>query len=295
VPRSPATALPTIRPMLLDRGTLPADEARWLLEVKYDGWRSIVHCDRGDLRVVSRRGNDITARVPELRALAERHKRHRFIVDGELVVVGADGRPDFAALGDKMLGAGSGHAALFLFDLLHFEDESLLPLPLSERKRRLGELALTGDSWRTVSYSVGNGAALLAASREMGLEGLVAKRIDSRYTPGRRSSHWIKVKNFERAELIIGGWEPDDAGGIHGLFLGTMDGERLTYRGLVEVGVGARLLPVLESIARPTSPFADRVPRRGRFVEPHLVADVQHLAGSTEMRHALLLGVRPRS
>lgn len=280
--------------MLLDRGSLPADEARWLVEVKYDGWRSIVSCDRGAVRIVSRRGNDITAKVPELGALADAVKRHRLILDGELAVLGSDGRPDFAALGDKMLGDGRGRAVLFIFDLLYLDGEDLMPLPLSERKRRLGALALHGEAWRTVSYSVGNAAALLAASRQMGLEGLVAKRLDSRYTPGRRSPHWIKVKNFERAALVVGGWEPDDAGGIHGLLVGTMDGERLTYRGLVEVGVGARLLPVLESIARPTSPFADRVPRRGRFVEPHLVAEVQHLAGSSEMRHALLLGVRPR-
>src|SRR5207245_1666159 len=133
-------------------------------------------------------------------------KRERLILDGELFIVGEGGKPDFTALSEKMMGGGRGQVCLMLFDLLYQGDALTTGLPLQERKRRLAELGLHGAAWRTASFSVGHGAALLAASREQNLEGLVAKRLDSKYLPGRRSPHWRKVKNVERRAVVIGGW-----------------------------------------------------------------------------------------
>src|SRR6185312_2013614 len=105
---SAAAPLPAIRPMLLESGALPEDDARHLYEVKYDGWRAMVYADRGALRVVTRRGNEISVRLPELRPMAEHIKRRRAILDAEIVVIGADGKPDFAGMSEKMSGEGRG-------------------------------------------------------------------------------------------------------------------------------------------------------------------------------------------
>ncbi len=289
----PAEApLPTIRPMLLDAGALPADDTRHLYEVKYDGWRAIVYADRGALRVVTRRGNEIAARLPELAAMAERIRRRRAILDAELVVVGADGKPSFAGMSERMSGEGQGAVCLMLFDLLHLDGDDLTRRPLEERKRALGDLELHGDAWRTVSYSVGNGAALLAAAREQRLEGLIAKRLGSRYAPGRRTRDWIKIKNFEARPMVIGGWLAH-SDGTYGVLVGDRDGDALRFGGVVDIGIGPNLIAVLQTIESPRTPFArGPLPRGARHCQPRLVCEVRYLAGSDALRHATLREVR---
>jgi bifunctional non-homologous end joining protein LigD len=289
--RSSAPALPVIKPMLLESGKLPEDDARYLYEVKYDGWRAIVYVERGELRVVTRRGNEIAHRLPELVPMADQLKRHRAILDAEIVVVGADGKPDFAAMSERMSGDGGGTICLMLFDLLHLDGENLMPRPLEDRKRHLGELDLNGNAWRTVSYSIGNGAALLAASREQRLEGLIAKRLGSKYTPGRRTREWMKVKNFETREMVIGGWLAH-RDGTFGVLVGDRVREALVFGGVVDIGIGPNLISVLESIEQERSPFAQRLPRGTRHCLPKLVCEVKYLAGSAALRHATLHDVR---
>lgn len=290
--RGQTAALPLIRPMLLDSGRLPDDDDRYLYEVKYDGWRTIVYVDKGKLRVISRRGNDITIKLPELRPFADQLKRNRVVLDGELVALGDTGKPDFAGLSERMSGEGRGQICLMLFDLLYEGSSLLTSLSLQERKRRLAELELAGDAWRIVSYSVGNGAALLAASREQRLEGLVAKRLDSKYTPGRRSAHWRKVKNFDRRDVLIGGWITH-SDGTHGILVGDLKEGAVVFAGVVDIGIGPKLIQVLETIEQKRTPFAaGPLPRGARHVLPRIVADVQYLAGSDSLRHASLRGVR---
>jgi bifunctional non-homologous end joining protein LigD len=290
--RGPSSALPTIRPMLLESGDLPDEDDRYLYEVKYDGWRSIVYADKGALRVISRRGNDMTLKLPELRPMAEKLKRHRVILDGELVMFGERGKPDFTALSEKMMGGGRGQVCLMLFDIVYERDELITALPLQERKRRLAELGLNGDAWRTASYSVGNGAALLAASREQQLEGLVAKRLDSRYVPGRRSAHWRKVKNFEQREVAIGGWLAH-SDGTYGVLVGDERQGRLEFAGVVDIGIGPKLIEVLAAIELAKTPFASGpLPKGARHCRPKVIADVQWLAGADSLRHARLRAVR---
>jgi bifunctional non-homologous end joining protein LigD len=130
-----------------------------------------------------------------------------------------------------VLGDGRAPLTLVLFDVMHIDGTSTMALPVEERKRQLGELGLNGPSWRTASYSVGNGPALLAASREQRLEGLVAKRLGSKYKPGRRGLEWIKVKNFERREVVIGGWITH-RDGTHGILVGGRDGDAIVFAGV---------------------------------------------------------------
>jgi bifunctional non-homologous end joining protein LigD len=184
-----------------------------------------------------------------------------------------------------------------LFDPLYLDGETLTKLPLEERRRRLGALELNGPTFRTTTFAVGGGAALLAASREQRIEGIVAKRLGSLYRPGRRSADWIKIKNFDRCELIIGGWIAH-RDGTWGILVGDLQDGELVFNGIVDIGIGKKLIAVLETIERPVSPFTHGpvpVPKAARFVEPRLVADVQYLAGASSLRHAKLEGVQVRS
>ena len=170
-----------------------------------------------------------------------------------------------------------------IFDLLFLEGRSLLELPYTERRERLLELDLNGAAWQTPAHHLGNGAALLEATRAQGLEGLIAKRLDGPYTPGRRSPGWVKVKNIRRTEVVIGGWLPGE--GNRGGRLGALvvgfhdDGGALRYAGRVGTGFDQRELDrlgaLLGDLEHGESPFTGRQPpKQTRFVEPSLVAAV---------------------
>jgi bifunctional non-homologous end joining protein LigD len=181
-----------------------------------------------------------------------------------------------------------------IFDLLYLDGRLLLDLPYAERRERLLELGLNGPRWQTPAHHLGDGAAMLQASRAQGLEGVLAKRTDSTYTPGRRSNAWIKVKNVRRADVVIGGWLPGEgnrSGRIGALVVGYHErsGDEgaargrngLRYAGRVGTGFTqaelARLQERLAPLERETSPFTGRQPpRETRFVEPELVCTVEY-------------------
>jgi bifunctional non-homologous end joining protein LigD len=286
--------LASLRPMLLASSGMPDDDAAWAFEIKFDGWRALTHVDHGKLHVISRLGNDLTARVPELEPLADRLRAHQLILDGEIIAPDAAGRPSLEKLQERMHGDRREQPlCLWLFDILQLDGKSLLRLPLAQRKELLGALGLDGEAWRTASFSVGNGPALLAASRAHGLEGLVAKRLDSRYQPGRRSPDWIKLKNFERARFVVGGWVTH-ADGRRGLLVGTREGDQLRYAGTVEIGPGREIVALLDTLAQKSSPFLPPRPDKdARFVTPCLEAEVQFLVGGEGLRDASLVALEP--
>ena len=158
-----------------------------------------------------------------------------------------------------------------VFDLLWLDGHSLMELPYEERRARLMALELQGAHWQTPDHVVGNGAAVLAASLENGLEGVVAKQLDSPYLPGRRSPCWLKVKNVVREDVVVGGWLPGEGKRrerIGALLVGVPEDGRLRYAGRVGTGFTEaeldRLAKVLEQ--REDSPFdgdARAAPRRG--------------------------------
>jgi bifunctional non-homologous end joining protein LigD len=284
----------SLKPMLARSGSLPADEEGWAYEVKWDGVRAIGFVEGGRLRLASRNGRDITPRYPELRPLGEALAGHELLLDGEVVAFDDEGRPSFQRLQRRMhltsesqvrRLAASEPVVYVIFDLLHRDGRSLLKLPYTERREALEAFELAGPTWQVPAHHVGDGKALLDASRAQGLEGIVAKRLDCPYTPGRRSSGWIKVKNVRRANVVIGGWLPGEggrAGRIGALVVGYYEDGALRYAGRVGTGFTEaellRLGSLLAPLERPDSPFTGRQPPRGtRFVEPRLVCVVEYI------------------
>jgi bifunctional non-homologous end joining protein LigD len=190
-----------------------------------------------------------------------------------------------------------------VFDLLYLDGHSTIPLAYEDRRKVLEALALEGPAWRTPSYHRGEGTALLEATRELGIEGILAKRLDCPYEPGRRSSGWIKVKNVCLQDVVIGGWTPGEggrAGHLGALAVGVMEDGRLVYAGKVGTGFTERTLAMLERelqpLRRDESPFEGRQPPKGTvFVEPRLVASVEfrEWTNSATLRAPSFKGLRP--
>jgi bifunctional non-homologous end joining protein LigD len=295
-------------PMLARPGALPPDDRKWAYEVKWDGVRALLYWEPGSLRLESRNLNDITTQYPEVRALSRELGSRRAVLDGELVAFGEDGRPSFGRLQQRMHLASPAAAArrsrqvpvtYVIFDLLYLDGRTLCARPYRERRAALEDLGLDGPAWRTPRHHVGDGRAMLEASGRQGLEGVVAKRLGSRYEPGRRSGAWLKIKHIRRQEMVIGGWARGQGRRrerIGALLVGHHDAtpaqarardepQRLIYAGKVGTGFTERELERLqrrlEPLERATSPFARGVPRaaappRGSvFVEPALVAEVE--------------------
>jgi bifunctional non-homologous end joining protein LigD len=302
-----------VEPMLAKLSTMPADESGWAFEVKWDGVRAIAHSEPGRLHLVTRNGNDVTAGYPELRPLNRALGSHAAILDGEIVAFDEAGRPSFEALqprihlrGDAAVRrrAEASPVTYAIFDLLWLDGHSLMGLPYEQRRERLAALELDGERWRTPAHHVGLGSALLDATREQGIEGIVAKRLNSRYAPGQRDGSWLKIKHTQRQELVIGGWT-EGAGSrsqrIGALEVGVHDGEDgpLRYAGRVGTGFDAaeleRLARLLAPLAREDSPFEGRQPPRGaHFVEPRLVCEVELTEWTKQglLRHPSYKGLR---
>jgi bifunctional non-homologous end joining protein LigD len=204
-----------VAPMLARSGPLP-EGAGWAFEVKFDGIRAQLRWDRRSLCLRSRPGRDCTDAFPELASLADSLGRRRLLLDGELVCLDADGQPDFTSLrarlrshgGPARTAAARSPATLLAFDLLHLDGRSTRTLPYAERRARLAELQLDGPLLRAPRDFRDDAPALLDATREQGLEGVVAKRLDAPYEPGRRSAAWVKHKHHRRETFIVTGWAP---------------------------------------------------------------------------------------
>jgi len=303
-----------IAPMLARSGEVPRENEGWAYEIKWDGVRAIAYCEPGRLRVQSRNLLDVTAQYPELGALKTALSSHSAILDGELVVFGADGRPDFQAL-QRRAKAGTpaqakrlesrAAATYLIFDLLWLDGHSLMELAYRERRERLEALELAARGLQVPAYITGDGHAVLEASAEQGLEGIVAKRLDSTYQPGQRTSAWVKVKNHRSQEVVIGGWTQGSgrrSERVGALLMGVYEPDgALRYCGRVGSGFSEaeldRLARELAGRARDSSPFApgETAPPRGsRFCEPELVAEVEFTewTRSGNLRHPVYKGLR---
>ena len=279
--------------MLARAGDVPAGEG-WEFEVKWDGVRAIAYARPGRLRLESRNLNDVTDAYPEVRGLLRQLGMREAVLDGEIIAFDQSGKPSFERLQHRMhvtsAAAVRRHVkdtpvVYAIFDLLYVDGRSLLALPYCDRRERLEDLGLGGPAWRVPARNRGDGPALLQATARQGLEGVVAKRRDSRYDPGRRTNAWIKVKHTQRQELVIGGWLPGDgrrAERIGSLLAGYREPDgRLRYAGRVGTGFTDAVLDDLARrlapLRRDSSPFdpRPRLPRNAVFVEPTLVAEVE--------------------
>ena len=306
------------RPMLAVAGELPpaADDAAWGYEFKWDGVRALARVTGGRVELFSRKSTDITVRYPEVARTPAALAGRSGLVDGEIVALDAQGRPDFGALQGRMHRTGPEVRALaaaapvtyLVFDLLVWEGEDLGGLPYAQRRERLDALDLSGHRWAVTPWFPGTGdgvgADVLAASLDNRLEGVMAKRLDSPYRPGVRSAEWRKVKNVRTQSVVVGGWRPGQgrrAGGVGSLLFGVHDDEgRLVYAGHVGTGFTDAARRELQAMMtpRPTSPFADALPREvtrdAHWVEPELVGEVAYAHWTQEgrLRHPSWKGLR---
>ena len=291
---------------------LPAPESDWAFEVKWDGVRAIAYLQPGRLRLESRNLNEITDAYPEIRGLLGQLGMREAVLDGEIVAFDDRGRPSFERLQRRMHVTSpsavrrltaSTPVVFAIFDLLYLDGRSLMELPWSERRTRLEELALKGPAWHVPAAQRGEGTPLLAATREQGLEGVLAKRLDCRYEAGRRTGAWLKVKHTLRQELVIGGWIPGEgrrADRIGALLMGYSEDGSFMYAGRVGTGFTEQTLEDLNRRLRPlrraTSPFASgpRLPRNAVFVEPCVVAEIEfrEWTGEGVMRAPSYKGLR---
>jgi bifunctional non-homologous end joining protein LigD len=300
-----------LEPMLARTGPLPPDDGRWAYEIKWDGVRAIAFVQGGTLDLQARSGRDISARYPELRPLAAALAGHEVVLDGE--VVAFDGaRPSFQKLQSRMhltsdsqirRMAQQDPVHYIAFDLLYLDGRSLLDDRYDERRAALAELGLAGPTWQAPAHHVGDGAALLEATRAQQLEGIVAKRLDCPYLPGRRSPGWVKVKNIGTTDVVVGGWlegEGGRSGRLGALVIGIPDEEGvLRYAGRVGSGFTdaelGRVKRLLDELASDASPFVGRQPPKlTHFVEPELVArvDFTERTGAGTLRQPSYKGLR---
>ena len=306
------TPLPRgLAPMLATTGPLPEDDGRWSYEVKWDGVRALVAVEGGRVTLTSRNGNDVTAAYPELRGLGLALGSTTALLDGEVVAFDGNGRPDFGRLQSRMHARRPTAAlqrdtpvTLLLFDVLHLDGRSLLDLPYDERRAALEALPLSGEAWQVPPAFPGDGEAVMEATRAQGMEGVVAKRRDSRYDPGRRSDCWVKVKHVRRTSAVVVGWKPGEggrAGRIGSLLLAVPEGDGWAYAGHVGTGFSAATLRMLGERLEPLrrdGPALDDVPREHArsavWVEPELVCDVEHTEWTRDgrLRHPSYKGLR---
>ncbi|TAN31516.1 DNA ligase [bacterium] len=301
-----------IEPMMAKLSSaLPSPDAGWGFEFKWDGIRALAHVEGGRVRLISRSGEDVTARYPEVHPMGRALGSREVILDGEVVALDERGRPSFEEIQQRM-GLSSEPevrrkmklvpVTYMIFDLLWRDGHSLLATPYDERRRLLARLELSGASWQTPPFERGGGRAMLDASAKAGLEGVMAKRLDSRYEPGRRGGAWLKIKNRGRQELVIGGWlegEGKRRGHPGALLVGHYDHGKLVYAGKVGTGFTDamldRLHDLLQPLAQDSSPFeVGSPPRAANFVKPRLVAEFEFVewTRSGQLRAPSFKGLR---
>ena len=273
---------------------------RWLHELKYDGYRTLLAIGGGEGRAYMRSGLDWSDRFAGLITDALKLNVGSALIDGEAVVTLPDGRTSFQALQAALKGDPT-KIDYFAFDLLELDGENLTRLPLIERKEKLA--ALIGEAQGRIRYSdhiVGNGEKLLASFCGAGLEGVISKRADARYS-GSRSGTWLKTKCIRRQEFVIVGWTPSaKQRGFRSLLLGVNENGKLRYAGKAGTGFTAdeieRLMKIMAPLERKAPPVdAPRAAVRGaHWIEPRLVAEIAYAEFTDEgvLRHPSYLGLR---
>jgi bifunctional non-homologous end joining protein LigD len=294
-------APPTFEPMMAQLVREPFDDDAWLFEVKWDGHRCLAALGQGT-RLTSRTARDVTGQFPELDDLHRQLAARNAVVDGEIVAFDQDGRPSFQRMQDRFhrspeeLARHRGRVPIqFLaFDLLWLDGESLLELPLADRRARLAEVLVPRDDVRLSQAVQGRGMAFFEQIKGLGLEGVVAKRLASPYRPGARSPDWRKVKALRRQDCVIVGWTRGKGGRsstLGSLLLAVYDRGRPRYVGNVGTGFThsflERLLPELERHEQERPPVevpADPRLRGARWMRPELVCEVEYQVWTDDWR-----------
>jgi DNA ligase D-like protein (predicted ligase)/DNA ligase D-like protein (predicted polymerase)/DNA ligase D-like protein (predicted 3'-phosphoesterase) len=292
-----------LAPMLATEGSVDKlKSTQWAFEGKWDGYRVLVDANRGKLNLRSRRGRDVTDEYPQFEALAADLADHHVILDGEAVALDESGAPSFSEMQNR---ARSTRVEYWAFDILHLDGRSLLRAKYSDRRRLLEALASSGGLI-VPDQLPGDGPEALEHARKHRWEGVVAKKRDSTYQPGRRSSSWIKDKIWNTQEVVIGGWRQGEGGrssGMGALMLGIPEQGGLHFAGRVGTGFTEKQLGKLKNILKPLetdeSPFNTRLPTQDAkgvtFVRPELVGEVRYSerTGDGRLRQPSWRGLRP--
>jgi bifunctional non-homologous end joining protein LigD len=312
--RAAAQKMPALVPPMLatlSQG-LPGRRDDFAYEYKWDGVRAILRWDGSNFGLQSRNQLDITGRYPELWPIGDVFGSRPVMLDGEVIALDEHERPSFSRLQRRMHVRdasavrrlmGQVPVWFVVFDVLWLDGKSLMELPWIERRDRLEQLELNGPAWLVSPAHVGKGDEMLSAARQMKLEGVVAKGLNSPYRPGQRSAEWLKVKIVSEDEFVVGGWIPengDRTSRVGSLLLGAYDAQgRLRYKGGVGTGFDdedhARLTQRLRTLKRSVSPFADAVPKRGMiYVRPEMVVQVEYRRIGPEgiLQQAAFKGIR---
>ncbi|HEX2214714.1 MAG TPA: non-homologous end-joining DNA ligase, partial [Mycobacterium sp.] len=293
-----------LAPMLATHGSVAKMTAKqWAFEGKFDGYRLLVDADHGELCLRSRSGRDVTREFPQLRALAASLADHHVILDGEVVALDESGVPSFGEMQNR---ARATRIEFWAFDILQLDGRSLLKAKYRDRRRILEALAETGTDLIVPDRLDGDGADALEEARRRRWEGVVAKKWDATYQPGRRSSSWIKDKIWHTQEVVIGGWRQGEGGrssGIGALVLGIPTDGGLQFVGRVGTGFTDKALATLKATLKPLetdeSPFITPLPRPDAkgvtFVRPELVGEVRYSERTSDdrLRQPSWRGLRP--
>lgn len=282
-----------LAPMLATDGSVERlTKSQWAFEGKWDGYRLLVEADRGTLSLRSRRGRDVTGEYPQLQALAADLADHHVILDGEAVALDESGVPSFREMQNR---ARSTRLEFWAFDILALDGRSLLRAKYSDRRRVLEALAEQGGLIVPAAIEADDGPEALDVARSKRWEGVIAKKRDSTYQPGRRSSSWIKDKLWNTQEVVIGGWRVGNGGrssGIGALMLGIPGADGLQFVGRVGTGFTDKELASLKKTLAPLhtdeSPFSARLPKADAqgvtFVRPELVGEVRYSERTSDGR-----------
>jgi bifunctional non-homologous end joining protein LigD len=305
VPGAKTAPIPDyVPPMLTTLVDKPPAGDDWIHEVKYDGYRMVVRIERGRARLFSRNEKEWTSTFPAVaKDLAGLRVKNAWI-DGEVVVLDAEGRTSFQALQNALASPSAQGLAFFAFDLMYLDGYDLRGVALTDRKRVLRDLIGKGHGCvRAGPEAQGNGADFFAQACRLGLEGSIAKRAASTYT-GVRSREWMKIKCIQRQEMVVGGYTDPQGSrtGFGALLLGYYDDGKLRYAGKVGTGFDDKLLrdlhPQLRKREQDSPPFVD--PPRGyeakgaHWVRPELVAEIAFTEWSRDgaLRHPSFQGLK---
>jgi bifunctional non-homologous end joining protein LigD len=301
-PSAPLEPLPARIPIMsAQTADEPFRDPDWIFEPKLDGYRATIHVTDGDVRIYTKNGHDYTRHFPEIAAAMARQPVKPMILDGEIVGF-VDGKPSFSALQGRVgihaaaRPASESLCLFFCFDILHAAGIDTRGASYDTRRRFLLQCVTPNEAVQVV-HAVQDGKALYQAAIETGFEGVVAKRKSSSYSPGARSSHWLKIKQVTTGEFLVGGFNTN-TGGISSLMLGYWEGRDLRYVGSAGSGIDSKMAKTLREKFTPLevrkSPFAEKTERSGTWVKPETVVEVRYreITRDNRLRHPVVVRLR---
>jgi len=289
-----------LKPMLAKIRDKPFDDADWIFEIKYDGYRAIAEVNKGKVKLYSRNGLDFSADYPAVYAELKKLK-FRAVFDGEIVALDSKHRPNFQLfqLASKDL---SIPVVYYVFDLLFLDGKNLQSLTLLERKEKLEKILPSGDQLRYSQHIVKDGKRFFNMIRKKDMEGIMAKDSHSLYHPGKRTGEWLKIKNHNEQEAIIAGFtEPRGSRKYFGsIILAVHDRQKLIYAGHAGTGFNDSILRELyqkmSKLVTKKNPFGEKIPENApvTWIKPSLVCNIKFTewTRSGQMRHPVFLGLR---